>query len=233
VPVRAEDEIVNREISQVTRPLHHILARVGSCLGIGLISLALPLTSSGVAAGDTRTPVEVVERFHAALIDAMKHADQLGYQGRYDELSPVLDQTFDLSFMAEKSVGRYWKDLDAASQRRWLETFVRLTTANYAGRFNAFSGQKFETLGEEPAAHETTVVRTKLVLPDDDDVQLNYRLRETPAGWRIVDVYLNGTVSELALRRSEYSAVLKRDGFETLVTQLDEKVADLAKGTVQ
>ena len=94
-------------------------------------------------------------------------------------------------------------------------------------------GQRFETLGEEEAAHNTRVVRTKLVLPDDDDVQLNYRLRQTDAGWQIVDVYLNGTVSELALRRSEYSSVLKRDGFETLVASLDRKADDLAADKTQ
>ncbi|MGH0036238.1 MAG: ABC transporter substrate-binding protein [Myxococcota bacterium] len=191
------------------------------------VALALP------ALADERTPAQVVESFHSALIDAMKRADELGYQGRYDELAPVLEQSFDLGFMAEKSVGRHWKRLDSESQRRWLEVFERLTTANYAGRFNAFTGESFETLGEEPAAHETVVVQTRLVLPKDEDVQLNYRLRRTPEGWRIVDIYLNGTVSELALRRSEYSSVLKRDGFDTLVAQLDQKVANLSNEKVQ
>lgn len=202
-----------------------------TCLLLCAVALWAPPLAA--AADPGRTPVQVVEGFHNALIDAMKRADELGYQGRYDELAPVLEQSFDLDFMAEKSVGRYWKRLDADSQRRWLDVFVRLTTANYAGRFNAFSGQSFETLGEEPAAHETVVVQTKLVLPKDEDVQLNYRLRSTPEGWRIVDIYLNGTVSELALRRSEYSSVLGRDGFDTLVAQLDKKVTDLSSGEVQ
>lgn len=216
--VEAEGNSVSRSISRICT------------FASAVLLLAAP--STGIAETEA-SPVQVVERFHATLIDAMKRADELGYQGRYDELSPVLEQSFDLDFMAEKSVGRHWKRLDPESQRRWLDLFVRLTTANYAGRFNAFTGESFETLGEEPAAHETVVVRTKLVLPKDEDVQLNYRLRQTPQGWRIVDVYLNGTVSELALRRSEYSSVLSRDGFDTLVAQLDEKVSDLQNGKVQ
>jgi phospholipid transport system substrate-binding protein len=170
----------------------------------------------------------IVEELHVALLDIMKGADKLGYQGRFDHLEPVLEKTFDLSFMAEKSAGRHWKDFNEAQRKTWLDTFERFTTANYAGRFDGYSGQHFVTSGEEPASHDTVVVRTTLVNPSDEDVQLNYRLRQTPQGWRIIDVYLHGTVSELALRRAEYSAALDREGFDKVLADLDQKVADLA-----
>lgn len=85
------------------------------------------------------------------------------------------------------------------------------------------------TLGEEPATNDTRVVLTRLIIPNDDDVHLNYRLREVDGEWKIIDIYLNGTVSELALRRSEYSAVLQREGFKKLLDTLDDKVKELAK----
>jgi phospholipid transport system substrate-binding protein len=179
---------------------------------------------------DTRIAAPGVEKLHEGLVAIMRSADELGYRGRYDQLSPIVAENFDLEFMASKSVGRHWKKLDANDQERWLEVFVRLITANYAGRFNAFSGEHFETLGEESAIHGTRVVMTRLVRPGEDDVQLNYRLREVDGHWRIIDIYLNGTVSELALRRSEYSSVLKRDGFEKLISTLHEKVESLSQG---
>ena len=74
------------------------------------------------------------------------------------------------------------------------------------------------------------MVRTQLVRPGDEDVQLNYRLRAVDGEWRIIDIYLNGTVSELALRRSEYSSVLKREGFEKLISTLHAKVESLSQG---
>ncbi len=211
----------------IARKLHPL------ALPMCLVLCALLVGPTSALAEDGGSPSAVVERLHDSLIDAMRHSDELGYQGRYDRIAPVVASSFDLQFMAEKSVGRHWKSLDEAGRARWVDTFERLTTANYAGRFKGYTGQNFETLGEEPAAHQTMVVRTKLVLPDEDDVQLNYRLRQTDAGWRVVDVYLNGTVSELALRRSEYATVLKRDGFETLVANLDQKVEDLAAGRIQ
>ena len=181
-------------------------------------------------ADQNRLASPTVEKLHAALLGIMQSADELGYQGRYDAIDPVVGQTFDLPFMASKSVGRHWKKLLEPDRDRWLGVFVQVINSNYAGRFSDFSGEAFETLGEEPAIHDTRVVRTRLTRPSEEAVQLNYRLREVDGEWRIIDIYLNGTVSELALRRSEYSAVLKRDGFEKLVSTLTNKVASLSQG---
>jgi phospholipid transport system substrate-binding protein len=173
----------------------------------------------------------VVEKLHASLTEVMKNADTLGYQGRYVQLTPVVAEAFDLPFMARKSVGRHWKKLAEGDQARWIEAFGRLITATYAGRFEGHSGESFRTDAEEPAIQNTRMVLTTLTRPGDEDVQLNYRLRRSGDTWKIIDIYLDGTVSELALRRSEYSSVLKRQGFEELVSRLDGKVADLAKNS--
>jgi phospholipid transport system substrate-binding protein len=158
----------------------------------------------------------------------MKQADTLGYQGRHERLAPLLKDVFDLPFMVEKSVGRHWKTVSEQDRQRLLETFVQFTIANYAGRFDGYSGQHFETMREEASLRDTIVVHSQLVDPGDDPVQLNYRLRLVDGSWRIIDVYLNGTVSELALRRSEYSSLIKREGLEALITALDDKIAALA-----
>jgi phospholipid transport system substrate-binding protein len=196
-----------------------------------LVCLAL---GSSVGAGEIESPpVRVVNRLHEALLGVLRQAEVLGYKGRLDRLAPALDDAFDMDFMAEKSLGREWTVLSEEQKKRWCATFKELTRANYAARFNRYSGQTFEMLAEEPAARETVLVRTKVVDPADENVSINYRLHETEAGWEIIDVYLKGTVSELALRRSEYTSVLKRDGFEALISAVDRKIADLAAGRVE
>jgi phospholipid transport system substrate-binding protein len=194
--------------------------------------LAVLVGACFAEAGDT-APVDVVNRLNASIIGVLQEAEELGYEGRLARLAPVLDETFDLAYMAHKAVGRHWMKLSEEDQQRWRATFEQLTHANYAGRFDRYSGQTFETLGSEPGASETVLVRTRLVNPTGEDVELSYRLRQTEAGWKIIDVYLKGTVSELALRRSEYSSVLKRDGFEALLASLNRKIGDLAAGRVK
>jgi phospholipid transport system substrate-binding protein len=183
------------------------------------------------APGSTETPppAAVVERLNAALLEVLEQAEALGYRGRVERLAPVVAATFDQAFMAEKVLGRHWKGLGEQDRRRWVELFAELTTASYAGSFDRFSGQRFEVLGEEPGANGTRIVRTRLVNPGGEDVELSYRLQAAPA-WRIVDVYLKGTVSELALRRSDYASVLQREGFGALLTSVRARIDDLAAG---
>jgi len=174
--------------------------------------------------------VAAVERLHDALIQVMKDAKGLGYQGRFTRIVDVIPHTYDIGFMARLTVGRrQWKKLSEADQARWLEIFQRLMAANYAGRFTDYDGHRFETLGDEPAGSGTRLVRTQLVIPGDEDVQLNYRMREEDGEWRIIDVFLNGTVSEVALRRSEYAAVLKRDGVDELFSVVEQKIEELKR----
>jgi phospholipid transport system substrate-binding protein len=181
------------------------------------------------AAPDERTPDQVVEALQACLADVMKNAVSLGFEGRVERLHPVLPDVFDLAFMAEKSVGRHWKTASPEEQQRLVSTFTRYVIAIYAGRFTGWDGQQFEILGDEPSARETILVRTRLVDPNAEDVKLDYRLRKTEgSGWKIIDVYLDGTVSELALRRSEYSSLIKREGFEALLAALDERIETLS-----
>ena len=75
---------------------------------------------------------------------------------------------------------------------------------------------------------DTMIVRTRLIDPGDEDVELNYRMHRTAEGWKIIDVYLDGTVSELALRRSEFSGIVKRESFDALIAALDAKIAKLS-----
>lgn len=189
--------------------------------------LFLPLAGQA----ESKTAPQVIDALHEALLEVMKHAEELGYDGRAEKLAPVIPEYFDVQFMARKSVGRYWKSASEEEQRRFLVAFNRFMVANYAGQFDGFSGQHFETLGEQPAKMETVMVKSRLVNPKNDDVELNYRMRQVDGKWKIVDVYLDGTVSELALRRSEFSSIVKRENFDALIEAIDAKTAELASGS--
>jgi phospholipid transport system substrate-binding protein len=178
-----------------------------------------------LAAADVPSASATIEKFHASLLEVMKNAKELGFDGRRAKLEPVLDSTYDFPAMAQRSLGPAFATLDDAQRARFIQAFRNMTLRTYATRFNGWSGEVFETKGQEDSIAGTVIVRS-VVHAKPEDVSLDYRLRETPGGWRVIDVYLRGTVSELALRRSEYSAVLERDGFEALVAALERKVAE-------
>jgi phospholipid transport system substrate-binding protein len=176
-------------------------------------------------APDPSPAAPVIDKFHAVLLDVMKNAETLQLEGRREKLAPALDATYDFAAMAQRSLGAGWAKLDDTQRARFIAAFRGMTLRTYATRFDGYDGERFETLREESSAVNTVIVRTVLHTKDEN-IQLDYRLRSTPAGHRVIDVYLNGTVSELALRRSEYTSVLEREGFDALVSALERKISD-------
>jgi len=192
---------------------------------------AEPVKKSGVteATPQVEAPKDVVNELHSGLLTTMQESSTLGFQQRFDQLKPVVSDTFDVTFMGSKSVGRHWNKLSAEEQQVWLDKFVSYVTANYVGNFDQYDGESFEVLGEEEAQRDTRIVLTRLNVPGGEDVIFNYRLRMTPEGWRIIDIYLKGTVSELALRRSDFTTTLKNKGFPVLASTVDQKIDNLRK----
>lgn len=198
-----------------------------------ILGLAGMLLAGAAIAAEPSAPVKVIETMHAGMLDVMRTAASTTFEERAAKLEPVIDTAYDLDFMGRKSLGKSFDVLSPEDQKRWLELFHTFMVANYAGRFTSFSGQKFETLGEEPAAQDTVLVRTRLVDPGKENVDLAYRMRQQDGAWKVIDVYLKGTVSELALRRSDFTAILDREGFPALIANLDGKIADLRAGKVK
>ncbi len=198
-----------------------------------LLAVLLLLCFTGFGSGAARTaeptPTEIVERLNVALIEVMQGAEALGFQGRYQRLAPVLSATFDFPWMARISAGGHWRSLDEATRGRFVEAFGKVSIATYAARFDGYGGERLEVLDEAPARRKTVLVRNRLVKSDGGTVAIDYLFKTGAEGWRVVDVFLDGKYSELALKRSEYGSVIKNHGFEALIRGLDENAARLAK----
>jgi phospholipid transport system substrate-binding protein len=71
-------------------------------------------------------------------------------------------------------------------------------------------------------------VETQIVFKKGVPIELNYLLRQTPQGWKIVDVYLDGSISELARRRAEFASIMRSHGVDGLIALLKKKNEELA-----
>ncbi len=190
--------------------------------------LCVAVFGAGAARAAGPTPTEVVERLNAALIEVMREADALGFQGRYERLAPVLSAAFDFPLMARISAGKHWRTWDEVLRARFVAAFGNTSIATYAARFDGYGGERFEVLGEQPGRRKTVLVRNRLVKSDGEAVAIDYLFKTGAEGWRVVDVFLDGKFSELALKRSEYGAVIKNDGVEALIRGLGDQAARLA-----
>jgi phospholipid transport system substrate-binding protein len=190
---------------------------------IGLVPLAANAAPIGSAA-------DRIGALYGTLIAIMQQANQLGVQGRFNQLAPVLGDTYDVPSMTRTAVGQSWGALNPAQQAGIIEAFKRMMIANYANRFDGYSGERFEILQTIDRAPADKLVKTRLVQSNGKAVALDYLMRNSGGQWKVVDVYLDGTISELASRRAEFSAILKSSGPDALIDSLRRQGDKLLAG---
>ncbi len=191
------------------------------------------ITGSAAQAGE-KSASEVVNALHASLLEMMKDADALGFDGRSEFIEPVVMKSFNLPLIAVMAAGeKNWKTLRKAEKKQLVEALEDLSVATYAARFDGYSGESFRTLSEKPADQGTVYVNTELTQGDGGTIPLKYLLYPSKKGWRIVDVVFMNVFSELAMRRSEYGAIYKKGGFDGLLAALKQKAADYEAGLLQ
>jgi phospholipid transport system substrate-binding protein len=194
---------------------------------IRIAFIFLCLLAGPAAAQSPATPV--VERLHEALLGAMKGGAELGFRGRRDLINPVVREVYDMEAMARVATGAAWQRLTPEERGRVVDAFAAWTVATYANQFRAYEGEQFQTKGETEAARGRRAVDTALIAKGEPPVALNYQLRQSGGAWRIVDVLLDGSVSQLAMRRNEFAAVLSRGGVDALIKQMETQTAQLAR----
>lgn len=198
------------------------LARAGKLTSLCLaLSLAVGLSAKPAAA--TADPQDTLRGFYSALLSTMRDGRTLGQSGRYARLAPVVHKTFDLPAMARLAVGPSWTTLSPTQQQQLIEAFEHYVAATYADRFDSYSNEQLQVTGQRPYGPDT-IVQTRIVKPNGEETSLDYLLRSNQGSWQISDVYLDGTISQLAVQRSEFNSILRREGVDGLVVALNRKV---------
>jgi phospholipid transport system substrate-binding protein len=213
------DRISEMNVTKNTGPRK--LAVVGLMLGLGLAISPANGAGPGAAGADT------VRSLYDALLANMRSGPALGAHGRYIRIEPVVRQTFDMQFMTRLAVGPEWERLNDAQRSQVSQAFERYISAIYAERFDSYSGETLRVIGEQPSPGGA-IITTEIIKSEGDPIRLNYLLRQNGGTWQIADVYLNGTISELATRRSEFSSIVRTQGIDGLIAVLNTKADTLA-----
>lgn len=169
--------------------------------------------------------VTMVEQLHAALLFNMQHSKSLGYQGRYDNLSPLIDNFFDFPLIAKVILSRHWNKLSEAKQQSFTEQLRELTKSTYAARFHEYIDEQFITSNTESLKKGRLLVKTEIHSAEEDTVSLNYLVHPVKDNWKIISVIANG-VNDLSLKRAEYATIIREHGFDELQQQIAVKIKE-------
>jgi phospholipid transport system substrate-binding protein len=215
--------------------MRHLVHPSGRRSKIAGLCIALLLAAGIIAeraAALALDPQANVRGFYDTLLTTMKNGPTLGQSGRYARLAPVVDRVFDVPSMTRLAIGPTWATLSLSQQQQLVDAFRHYVAATYADRFDSYSGQQLQVTGERPY-NADVVVQTKIVKSDGDTTTLDYLMRQNQGSWQISDVFLDGTISQLAIQRSEFHSILRRDGVDGLVMTLNRKTDLLSKGVAK
>jgi len=203
------------------------IMRAGRAAGLAVVvALAiLPQRSFAAPASGSDT----VQGLYDTLLSTMKNGRTLGQSGRFVQLEPVVRRTFDIASMARLSVGHSWATMSESQRQQVTDGFGRYISAIYADRFDSYSGQKLQVTDEQSAA-AGVIVHSQIVKADGEPVKVDYLMRKNGEAWLIADIYLDGAISEVATRRSEFAAILRNEGIDGLIAALNRK-ANMLTGT--
>jgi phospholipid transport system substrate-binding protein len=197
-------------------------AAPGKIGGLCLV-LLLVMGLSAQKAPAAAEPQTLVSDFYGVLLSNMKEGRMLGESGRYARLAPVVDRVFDIPAMTKLAIGPHWANLSPAQQQQVMAAFAHYVAATYADQFNSYSGEQLQVTGQRPFGSDV-MAQTKIVKSNGEATKLDYLMRQDQGAWRISDVYLDGTISQLAVHRSEFHSILQREGVDGLVTALNRKI---------
>ena len=198
--------------------------RLGT-IGIAVASVmvllgTLPLRAQAPSAAAAR-----IQSYYQELMPTIQQAGRLTVRERDKRFAPAITGVFDLPTMTRLAVGPPWRDFSPAQQGAVQQAFARFIVADYASQINDYSGESFVV---DPQTSPTSrgggeIVKTRLLQPGGRTVNINYLVR----GGRVIDVYLNGTISDLATRRDEFASIIASGGADGLIKRLQDRTQSL------
>lgn len=201
---------------------------------LGMMAVAaMPLGGRAFADAPPAGATTTIQRFNAALLAVMKTGRQAAFNQRFQALAPAVDQAFDLRTVLATSIGPSWAGLAPDEQNRLLDAFRRYTVASYVANFDNYSGQNFSVLPDTRSLNAgRVVVQSRIIPPSGEATELDYVMQQTAAGWKAVDVLAAGSISRVAVQRSDFRRLLSNGGGDALVASLQRKTTDLSGGAV-
>ena len=199
--------------------LNPATTRAVAVVGMVLLGL-LPIRAQTPSAA-----VAKIQTYYQQLMPTIQQAARLSVRERDRRFAPVFAAVFDMPTMTRLAVGPAWKTFSAEQQAAVRDAFARFIVADYASQIKDYSGESF-VVDPQPIAESRgggEIVKTKLLQPGGRTVNINYLVR----GERVIDIYLNGTISDLATRRDEFASIIAAGGADGLIKKLRDRTETL------
>ena len=198
-------------------------SRFLACLLVVTLAVSLPERAWAAAAE------QAIQNFNSVLLDVMKDGPRLGFKGRAEKLRPAVAEVYDMPSMTKSTLGAAAAKLTAEDSARLSETYLTFSIDNYAAQFDEWNGERFEVGERRPSTGGAIIVPSWIAPKTGDSTEIDYVMREVDGHWKVVDVLYDGTVSQVAVRRSEFGSIFRGKGLAGLIEVIEKQTAALDK----
>lgn len=199
-------------------------------LSAALLTAVILFSSWGAPAqAQDAGPEAVIRTFCDRLLESMKGGAKLGFKGRAEKMRPAVAEAYDMASMTRSTLGSTASKLSPEEAAQLADAYAKFSVATYAAQFNEWNGERFDIGETRPSTGGAVIVSSKLVPKGAEPTQIDYVLRQDQGQWKIVDVLFEGTVSQVAVRRSEFSSIYRAKGLSGLLESLERQTAALEK----
>jgi phospholipid transport system substrate-binding protein len=200
----------------------------------GFLVAGLSLATCPVMArAQSGNPVTApIESFSAALLGVMKAGNATPFPQRYQMLAPAVDSAFDLQRILRVSVGSTWSSLPPDQQQKLLQVFRDFTIVTYVSNFHSFRNRTITVSPTTRPVGPDQVVTSIIQKPSRDPLRIDYVMGQSGGAWKVQDILLDGTISRVAVQRSDFRSQLAPGDASRLIALLTQKVTALSHHTI-
>ena len=196
-------------------------------LAVALFAAQAALAAPCTALADTTGATAAIEAVQKSLT-AMEHSTG-NFAAKEAIIAPAIDQAFDLGTILKNSVGLRYATIAPAERDKLLATFRTYTLANYVSNFGS-GDNTFTVSPDTRQSGSDVIVQTSITPTSGSATRVDYVMRNTGSGYKAVDVLLDGTMSRVAVNRSDFRATFEQGGASGLEQTLQRKTAALSGG---
>jgi phospholipid transport system substrate-binding protein len=142
-------------------------------------------------------------------------------------LQDMFSQNVDIKWMAKFVLGRGWNNATNEQRRRYMQAYQKYLVNNYTKRFSDYSGSQYKItdIRRQSNNQYIVVMNIKTNTQKKQEIQAGYWVRAQGGNFKISDIIIEG-VSLIVTQREDFSSVLKRDGMEQLIKNIEAKSSD-------
>tara|TARA_R110000787_G_scaffold61477_3_gene139270 strand:- start:18956 stop:19546 length:591 start_codon:yes stop_codon:yes gene_type:complete len=187
------------------------------------MALAIALPSPALAAdAKEQAALTLVKNIGDEAVQTLSDSSLSEAQKR-DKFEKFLDDSFDMQRIGRFVLGQSWRNATDAQREEFLKVFRDFMVASYSDKIGSYSGEDLQIKDATSLNDKESLVHSTIIRPDGPPIKLDWRVRKTDSGEKIVDVIIEG-ISMAQTHRSEFASVVSQSGVDGLINKLKDQI---------